>query len=222
MRNKNVTNFEMHRKRNWIRNMNRITRLKYTGVIAGAGLAVVLFSSGVYAHTSSKAAGEETKAEIEVISLDLSQDLSENHFYIEQADIGQTDMEQASAEEYQTAENDAIPSAGAGDVLENIEEETGDTIQSSDMDEPSESSDDTTEPEPSDEFTEPESSEVQDELELSAGAGAVFEQAGEEAQENAVQAMNIEVQEETEPETHSPPKKIKNRGRASFQLLMCV
>ncbi len=179
--------------------MNRITRLKYTGVIAGAGLAVVLFSSGVYAHTSSKAAEEETKAEIAVISLDLSQDLSENHFYIEQADIGQTDMEQASEEEYQTAENDAIPSAGAGDVLENIEEETGDTVQSSDMDE---SSDDTTEPEPSDESTEPESSEVQDELGLSAGAGAVFEQAGEEAQDNAVQAMNIEVPEDTEPETH--------------------
>lgn len=162
--------------------MNKINRLKYTGAIAGAGLAVVLFSSGVYAHTGSKA--DETETEVEVISLDLSEDMSENHFYIEQADAKQTEIEQASEEEHQISENDVIPSAGAGDVLDQIEEETGDDTELTDVD------------------SLPESTEAQNEPGLSAGAGAVFEEVGEEAQDNAVQAMNMELPEETEPEKH--------------------
>ena len=174
--------------------MNKITRLKYMGVIAGAGLAVVLFSSGVFAHTNSRAAEEDDEAEIEVVSLDLSEDLSENHFYIEQADIEQTnveptDIEQAAEREHQTTESDAIPSAGAGDVLDNIEEETGDTTESSGMDEPSES-------------TEPESEDIPEEPGLSAGAGAVFDQADEEIPDSDALARNIEIPEETEPEKH--------------------
>lgn len=162
--------------------MNKINRLKYTGAIAGAGLAVVLFSSGVYAHTGSKA--DETETEVEVISLDLSEDMSENHFYIEQADAKQTEIEQVSEEEHQISENDVIPSAGAGDVLDQIEEETGDDTELTDVD------------------SLPESTEAQNEPGLSAGAGAVFEEVGEEAQDNAVQAMNMELPEETEPEKH--------------------
>lgn len=162
--------------------MNKINRLKYTGAIAGAGLAVVLFSSGVYAHTGSKA--DETETEVEVISLDLSEDMSENHFYIEQADAKQTEIEQVSEEEHQISENDVIPSAGAGDVLDQIEEETGDDTELTEVD------------------SLPESTEAQNEPGLSAGAGAVFEEVGEEAQDNAVQAMNMELPEETEPEKH--------------------
>lgn len=162
--------------------MNKINRLKYTGAIAGAGLAVVLFSSGVYAHTGSKA--DETETEVEVISLDLSEDMSENHFYIEQADAKQTEIEQASEEEHQISENDVIPSAGAGDVLDQIEEETGDDTELTDVD------------------SLPESTEAQNEPGLSTGAGAVFEEVGEEAQDNVVQAMNMELPEETEPEKH--------------------
>lgn len=162
--------------------MNKINRLKYTGAIAGAGLAVVLFSSGVYAHTGSKA--DETETEVEVISLDLSEDMSENHFYIEQADAKQTEIEQVSEEEHQISENDVIPSAGAGDVLDQIEEETGDDTELTEVDSLSEST------------------EAQNEPGLSAGAGAVFEEVGEEAQDNVVQAMNMELPEETEPEKH--------------------
>lgn len=162
--------------------MNKINRLKYTGAIAGAGLAVVLFSSGVYAHTGSKA--DETETEVEVISLDLSEDMSENHFYIEQADAKQTEIEQASEEEHQISENDVIPSAGAGDVLDQIEEETGDDTELTEVDSLSEST------------------EAQNEPGLSAGAGAVFEEVGEEAQDNVVQAMNMELPEETKPEKH--------------------
>lgn len=162
--------------------MNKINRLKYTGAIAGAGLAVVLFSSGVYAHTGSKA--DETETEVEVISLDLSEDMSENHFYIEQADAKQTEIEQVSEEEHQISENDVIPSAGAGDVLDQIEEETGDDTELTEVDSLSEST------------------EAQNEPGLSAGAGAVFEEVGEEAQDNVVQAMNMELPEETKPEKH--------------------
>lgn len=164
--------------------MNKINRLKYTGAIAGAGLAVVLFSSGVYAHTGSKADETETEVEVELISLDLSEDMKENHFYIEQADAKQTEIEQTLEEEHQISENDAIPSAGAGDVLDQIEEETGDSAELTDMDDLLEST------------------EVQNDPGLSAGAGAVFEEMGEEVQDNAVQAMNMELPEETDPEKH--------------------
>jgi len=95
--------------------MNRINRLKYTGVIAGAGLAVVVFSSGVYANNGSKETQEETEAEIEVYSLDLSEDTSACSLDLE--------IEPASLEEDSQSEpeRDAVLSAGAGDVLDNEE-----------------------------------------------------------------------------------------------------
>ena len=52
--------------------MNKRNRWKYTGVAVGAGLAVVLFSSGVYANTSPK-----KEDEVQVISFDASENSTE-------------------------------------------------------------------------------------------------------------------------------------------------
>ena len=84
-------------------------------MIAGAGLAVVVFSSGVYANNGSKETQEETEAEIEVYSLDLSEDTSACSLDLE--------IEPASLEEDSQSEpeRDAVLSAGAGDVLDNEE-----------------------------------------------------------------------------------------------------
>ena len=88
--------------------MNRINRLKYTGVIAGVGLAVVLLSSGAYANTGSKDAQQESETELEVIALELSDDLSENHFDIIQTDVQEPETNSSVTEE------DGMLSAGAG------------------------------------------------------------------------------------------------------------
>lgn len=173
--------------------MNRINRLKYTGVIAGVGLAVVLFSSGVYANTGSKNAGQETEEELEVVSLSFSEDMSENHFEIEHTGSGQpeSDLGREAEEQYNASKDDAVPAAGAGEQLENIEEGTSDTDVLTDT---------------SDNSTEPGTADVQEKTGLSAGAGAVFEQAGEEPRDITVDEGDAEpqeaVQEETEPETH--------------------
>ena len=45
--------------------MNRINRLKYTGVIAGVGLAVVVLSNGAYANTGVKETAGEPETGIE-------------------------------------------------------------------------------------------------------------------------------------------------------------
>lgn len=54
--------------------MKKINRLRYTGVIAGVGLAAVLFSSGVYANTSAKETRTEKETEHEVIPMDWLED----------------------------------------------------------------------------------------------------------------------------------------------------
>lgn len=100
--------------------MNRINRLKYTGVIAGAGLAVIIFSSGVYANTSSKETKEEAETEVEVISIDLSESKSEYHL----------DIEQISDEE------DSVLSADAGDVLDDMVENIKESTEPSETQEP--------------------------------------------------------------------------------------
>lgn len=176
---------KMHRKRNWIGIMNRISRLKYTGVIAGVGLAVVVFSSGVYANTDLKETEEET--EIEVFSLDLSENVSANSL-----DWNIQSMPE-EIDDQKEPENDAALSAGAGDVLVDVETDTEDDTESSGSDNM---------PEATEDSTEPESAQMQDESGLSAGVGAVFAQADEEPGDSAVQAENIEPQQETESEKH--------------------
>lgn len=170
--------------------MNRINRLKYTGVIAGVGLAVVLLSSGAYANTGSKDAQQESETELEVIALELSDDLSENHFDIIQTDVQEPETNSSVTEE------DGMLSAGAGDVLESAGKESADNTASSDMDAAVGSSEGIEEPGSWDEMG----------AGLSAGAGTVFEQAEEEPEDSAVQARNMEtpdeVPEEAEPETH--------------------
>lgn len=165
--------------------MNRISRLKYTGVIAGVGLAVVVFSSGVYANTDLKETEEET--EIEVFSLDLSENVSANSL-----DWNIQSMPE-EIDDQKEPENDAALSAGAGDVLVDVETDTEDDTESSGSDNM---------PEATEDSTEPESAQMQDESGLSAGVGAVFAQADEEPGDSAVQAENIEPQQETESEKH--------------------
>lgn len=165
--------------------MNRISRLKYTGVIAGVGLAVVVFSSGVYANTDLKETEEET--EIEVFSLDLSENVSANSLDWNIQSMPEEIVDQKEPE------NDAALSAGAGDVLVDVETEMEDDTESSGLDNM---------PEATEDSTEPESAQMQDESGLSAGVGAVFAQADEEPGDSAVQAENIEPQQETESEKH--------------------
>lgn len=160
--------------------MNRINRLKYTGVIAGVGLAVVVLSNGAYANTGVKeTAGEpETgiESEIEVYSLDLSENTST--YDADDHGIQPLSLDEEGQSE---PESDVVLSAGAGDVL--TDGENG------------------TEPSGTDDPAEPDTADDQDEIGLSAGAGAVFEQADEE--DSAVQARNVETPEEvSEPETH--------------------
>lgn len=169
--------------------MNRINRLKYTGVIAGVGLAVVVLSNGAYANTGVKeTAGEpETgiESEIEVYSLDLSENT--NTYDADDHGIQPLSLDEEGQSE---PESDVVLSAGAGDVQTDGENGT----------EPS-GTGDPAEPDTADDSTEPDTADDQDEIGLSAGAGAVFEQADEE--DSAVQARNIEIPEEvSEPETH--------------------
>ena len=96
--------------------MNRINRLKYTGVIAGVGLAVVVLSNGAYANTGVKeTAGEpETgiESEIEVYSLDLSENT--NTYDADDHGIQPLSLDEEGQSE---PESDVVLSAGAGDVL---------------------------------------------------------------------------------------------------------
>lgn len=84
--------------------MKRINRLKYTGVIAGIGLAVVLLGSGAYANTRQNEAKEESDAAM----LDLSE---------------YADKENNTGKERTTSEDDLELSAGAGQLFEEIDEE---------------------------------------------------------------------------------------------------
>ena len=87
--------------RNWIEMMKKINRLKYTGVIAGVGLAVVLFGSGAYANTRQDDFNSEE--EREQITLDI--------------------LEADASEEDTDAGDDVELSAGIGSVFEETEDE---------------------------------------------------------------------------------------------------
>lgn len=167
--------------------MNRINRLKYTGAIAAAGLAVVLFSSGAYANTSQKDAEAET--EVQVLSFDLDNNNGEYSFDAEP-------ISTESSEEQGSSDSDVALSAGAGDVLDNT---------AGDFEDKPESSDETDVSENAEDITEWNAGEVQEGTELSAGAGAVFEKADAGTDGSTIQARNIETQEEV-PEKESEPK----------------
>lgn len=92
--------------------MNRIKKLRYAGVIAGVGLAVVMFSNGVYANTSPKETQEET--EIPVISFDFSENTAEESLDEESTNEEFTEKE-SIAEDIELA-------AGAGEVFDKIED----------------------------------------------------------------------------------------------------
>lgn len=81
--------------------MKRINRLKYTGVIAGVGLAVVLFGSGAYANTRQD--DTQPEEEWEQVTLDIP--------------------EPDEGEESAVVEDDVELSAGIGSVFEETEDE---------------------------------------------------------------------------------------------------
>ncbi len=174
--------------------MNRIKKLRYAGVIAGVGLAVVMFSNGVYANTSPKEKQEET--DIPVLAFEFTEEAAADNSVNtasataetnteeitddEAADKGVADKEATSGKateepaadketiDEKVTEEDLELSAGAGEVLDNIES--------------------------------------QETLGRSAGAGEVFDQAENALNEPAMQTQNIEQEEDAqqtaEPETH--------------------
>ncbi|MDE6916414.1 MAG: hypothetical protein K2P39_06430, partial [Lachnospiraceae bacterium] len=93
--------------------MKKINRLRYTGVIAGVGLAAVLFSSGVYANTSAKETRTEKETEHEVIPMDWLEDPAQ-----EESDPAPV--------------HDDELSAGAGSVLAQADVENDDGIAAQD------------------------------------------------------------------------------------------
>ena len=83
-------------------------------MIAGVGLAVVMFSNGVYANTSPKETQEET--EIPVISFDFSENTTEESLDEESTNEEFTEKE-SMAEDIELA-------AGAGEVFDKIEDDS--------------------------------------------------------------------------------------------------
>ncbi len=169
--------------------MNRIKKLRYAGVIAGVGLAVVMFSNGVYANTSPKETQEET--DIPVLAFEFPEEAAADNSVNAASATAETDTEEITGDEAtsekateepaadkQTIDKEAIDeeateedlglAAGAGEVLDNIES--------------------------------------QETLGRSAGAGEVFDQAESALNEPAVQAQNTgqeeDAQQPAEPETH--------------------
>lgn len=178
--------------------MNKRNRWKYTGAVAGAGLAVILFSSGVYANTSPK-----KEEEIRVISFDASENNSEETVEAETLSTEES-SESISSEENLTEDVETVPesstelnstqessglSAETGEALDSTEEpETQATTANLDLSAGAGEVLDNTE--------ELETEVTTADLSLSAGAGEVLDNADE-------QARSAEVpQESQEPEDH--------------------
>lgn len=178
--------------------MNKRNRWKYTGAVAGAGLAVILFSSGVYANTSPK-----KEEEIRVISFDASENNSEETVEAETLSTEES-SESISSEENLTEHVETVPESST--ELNSTQESSGLSAETG------EALDSTEEPETQattvdlglsagagevlDNTEELETEVTTADLSLSAGAGEVLDNADE-------QAKSAEVpQESQEPEDH--------------------
>lgn len=178
--------------------MNKRNRWKYTGVAVGAGLAVVLFSSGVYANTSPK-----KEDEVQVISFDASENSTEEtvesetfsttegseSFSSETILTEGTEIVPESTTELENTQENSELSTEVGEVLDNVEETDAEKIDtdfglSAGAGEVLDSTEDT------------EIKETDVDLGLSVGAGEVFDKADE-------QARNVEApQALQEPENY--------------------
>lgn len=178
--------------------MNKRNRWKYTGAVAGAGLAVVLFSSGVYANTSPK-----KEEEIRVISFDASENNSEETVEAETLSTEES-SESISSEKNLTEDVETVPESST--ELNSTQESSGLSAETG------EALDSTEEPETQatiidlglsagagevlDNTEELETEVTTADLSLSAGVGEVLDNADE-------QARSAEVpQESQEPEDH--------------------
>jgi len=178
--------------------MNKRNRWKYTGAVAGAGLAVILFSSGVYANTSPK-----KEEEIRVISFDASENNSEETVEAETLSTEES-SESISSEKNLTEDVETVPESST--ELNSTQESSGLSAETG------EALDSTEEPETQatiidlglsagagevlDNTEELETEVTTADLSLSAGAGEVLDNADE-------QARSAEVpQESQEPEDH--------------------
>ncbi len=104
--------------------MKKINRLKYTGVIAGVGLAAVMFGSGAYANTRQSEAELETAEAKEVITLDVLSRSSDEESTVEESE---TDNESELESELESdTQNDIELAAGVGQIFEEAAEETQD------------------------------------------------------------------------------------------------
>ncbi len=178
--------------------MNKRNRWKYTGVAVGAGLAVVLFSSGVYANTSPK-----KEDEVQVISFDASENSTEETVDSEMFSTAEssesfssetiltegTEIVPESTTELENTQENSELSTKVGEVLDNVEETDAEKIDtdfglSAGAGEVLDSTEDT------------EIKETDVDLGLSVGAGEVFDKADE-------QARNVEApQALQEPENY--------------------
>lgn len=184
--------------------MNRIKKLRYAGVIAGVGLAVVMFSNGVYANTSPKEKQEET--DIPVLAFEFTDEAAADNSVNAASATAETDTEEFTGDE-------------AIDKEVTDKENTGDEATSEKTTEEPAADKQTIDKEAIDEKATEEDLELaagagevldniesQETLGRSAGAGEVFDQAENALNEPAMQTQNIEQEEDAqqtaEPETH--------------------
>ncbi len=184
--------------------MNRIKKLRYAGVIAGVGLAVVMFSNGVYANTSPKETQEET--DIPVLAFEFTDEAAADNSVNAASATAETDTEEFTGDE-------------AIDKEVTDKENTGDEATSEKTTEEPAADKQTIDKEAIDEKATEEDLELaagagevldniesQETLGRSAGAGEVFDQAENALNEPAMQTQNIEqeedAQQKAEPETH--------------------
>ncbi len=179
--------------------MNRIKKLRYAGVIAGVGLAVVMFSNGVYANTSPKEKQEET--DIPVLAFEFTEEAAADNSVNTASATAETNTEKITDDE-------------AADKEVTDKEATGDEATSGKATEEPAADKETIDEKVTEEDLELSAGagevldniESQETLGRSAGAGEVFDQAENALNEPAMQTQNIEQEEDAqqtaEPETH--------------------